>query len=117
MNNAYNCTSEVIRTSFASPKKLQPKDVVLLKGFGNYTWVYLSNGSKVLFAKTMHTILESFQNVSFVRIHKSYCVNLNFIKSQVNKEELTLVMSNGITAEVSRRKKKEFLSLINYNKI
>jgi two-component system, LytTR family, response regulator len=94
---------------------LKPNDIVLLKGSGNYTWVYLANGSKRLLCKTMHSVMDEYEPMFFVRTHKSYSVNLNHFKYQDKHDELTLVLTNGIKAEVSRRKKKDFLSSLSYH--
>ncbi|MES2794850.1 MAG: LytTR family DNA-binding domain-containing protein [Bacteroidota bacterium] len=103
---------ELKNSTITKNYNLKASDIVLFKGNGNYTWIYMANGSKKLLCKTMHTILDDLQQLFFVRIHKSYSVNINHIKFQEMNDELTLVMTNGLKAEVSRRKKKEFLSLI-----
>ena len=93
---------------------LVPSDIVLFKGEGNYTWIYLANGSKRLLCKTMNTILDEYQQIYFVRTHKSYSVNINHIKHLQISGDQSLLLTNGLKAEVSRRKKKEFLSIINF---
>ncbi len=94
-------------------KILRPIDVILMEGNGNYTWVYLANGTKKLYSKTMNLMSEEFQTNDFIRIHKSYSINMNHIKYRDESNDLTLILTNGLKAEVSRRKRKEFLSLIN----
>jgi two-component system, LytTR family, response regulator len=93
---------------------LVPSDIVLFKGEGNYTWIYLSNGSKRLLCKTMNTILDQYQQLYFVRTHKSYSVNINHIKQLHVSGDQTLELTNGLKAEVSRRKRKEFLSYFSF---
>ncbi len=97
----------------SSSVNFMPNDVVLLKGNGNYTWIYLANGTRKLLCKTMHTILDELHFIHFVRTHKSYSVNMNHIRSQDMVNDHTLLMTNGMVVEVSRRKKKEFLSMVN----
>ncbi len=92
---------------------LKSSEIILLKGFGNYTWIYLANGTKKLLCKTMHTILEEFPEMAFIRTHKSYSVNPDFVVFQGNQNKNDLLMANGLVVEVSRRKKKEFLSTLN----
>jgi two-component system LytT family response regulator len=101
------------QTQTIAKANFSPNDVVLLKGNGNYTWIYMTNGSRKLLCKTMHTILDEFHQMQFVRTHKSYSVNINHIRSQDMVNDHTLVMTNGMVVEVSRRKKKEFLSMVN----
>lgn len=92
---------------------LNSNEIVLLKGFGNYTWIYFTNGTKQLLCKTMHTILNEFPEMAFIRTHKSYSVNPDFLLYQGNQHRNDLILTNGLVAEVSRRKKKEILSTIN----
>jgi two-component system, LytTR family, response regulator len=97
-------------------KIIRPIDVILMEGNGNYTWVYFANGTKRLYSKTMHCMSEEFQTADFVRIHKSYSINLNHLQARDENNDLTLILTNGLKAEVSRRKRKEFLTMINlYN--
>jgi len=48
----------------------------------------------------------------FFRIHKSYLVNLNEIKRYIRGDGGQVVMSNGITVDVSKRKKESFLNTL-----
>ena len=109
-----NTKLNVYGTKFVKANKsLRPIDVILMEGNGNYTWVYLANGTKKLYSKTMNLMSEEFQTNDFIRIHKSYSINLNHIKYRDESNDLTLILTNGLKAEVSRRKRKEFLSIIN----
>ena len=59
--------------------------------------------------KHFETILESLP--LFLRVHKSWIVNKSFIK-HYSKSELTIQLSNGLTAKLSKYKKAEFESAI-----
>lgn len=97
------------------PSCLNANDIVLLKGSGNYTWVYLANGSKQLMCKTIHTIMDEYEPMFFVRTHKSYSINMNHFMYLDKEDELKLVLTNGLKAEVSRRKRKDFLTSLNFH--
>ena len=49
---------------------------------------------------------------TFLRIHKSFLINLLHIKEYMRGEGGTVVMSNGMEIEVSRRKKELFLTKV-----
>jgi two-component system LytT family response regulator len=49
------------------------------------------------------------EDAGFVRIHKSYLVNLLHIKEYVRGEGGSVILTNGVELEVARRKKEEFL--------
>ena len=46
---------------------------------------------------------------SFVRIHRSHFINLQHVTKYVKGEGGYVIMSDGSNAEVSRRKKAEFI--------
>jgi two-component system, LytTR family, response regulator len=50
------------------------------------------------------------QDTSFVRIHKSFLINIQHLKEYQKGEGGIVVMSNGKELEVSRRKKEYFVT-------
>ena len=48
----------------------------------------------------------------FLRVHKSFLINLLHIKEYMRGEGGTVIMSNGMEIEVSRRKKELFLAKV-----
>jgi DNA-binding LytR/AlgR family response regulator len=84
-------------------KKILLNDVVLLKGHINYTTFHLQCGSEKL---VPHSI-----KLGFLRIHRSFMVNPNYVKSY-NKENEVLTMSNGHQANISRRRKHTLKDLV-----
>jgi len=60
--------------------------------------------------KLFESILEPAGN--FIRINKSVIININFIKSYSKGDVCLLEMNNGISHEVSRRKKTEVLNKV-----
>jgi two-component system, LytTR family, response regulator len=53
------------------------------------------------------------QDASFVRIHKSYLINMQHLKEYLKGEGGSVLMTNGKELEISRRKKEYF---VNYMK-
>lgn len=84
------------------------KDVMMLEGEGNYTYVHLSNGKKLLLSKTLKEFCELFQQNDFARIRKSYLVNLNYLKEVELSGDVSVTMQTGQRIEISRRRKTEF---------
>ena len=92
-------------------KQIIIRDVVMLQGEGNYTYFHLQCGKKILLSKTMKEYCELFEQNDFVRITKSYLINLNYLKEVEKLGEMTVVMQSGQRIEISRRRK----SLFNQN--
>ena len=84
------------------------KDVMMLEGEGNYTYVHLSNGKKILLSKTLKEFCELFQQNDFARIRKSYLINLNYLKEVDLSGDVSVTMQTGQRIEISRRRKTEF---------
>jgi two-component system LytT family response regulator len=88
-------------------------DIVCLEGLGNYTKVFLKNGKTILCSKTLKQFEEMITKDSFLRIHKSYLINLSHVNDYNSDEDRGIEMTNGIKMAVSRRKKKEVEHKIN----
>jgi two-component system, LytTR family, response regulator len=92
-------------------KQIIIRDVVMLEGEGNYTYFHLKCGKKILLSKTMKEYCGLFEQNDFVRITKSYLINLNYLRDVEKNGELTVIMQSGHRIEISRRRK----SLFNQN--
>ena len=84
------------------------KDVMMLEGEGNYTYIHLSNGKKILLSKTLKGFCDTFSQYDFARIRKSHLINLNFLKEVDLSGEISVTMQTGQKIEISRRRKVAF---------
>ena len=82
-------------------------DIVYLSSDKNYTKFHLAH-SEIIASKPLGTYDEMLISSSFYRVHRSFVVNLNQVKS-FKKRDLLLIMSNGDEVDVSKRKKEELL--------
>ena len=71
----------------------------------NYTRIILKGGKKLLVTRSLKEIEESLEQHSFLRVHRSYLVNLNEIEKYLKGEGGYLIMSDGSTVDVSRSRK------------
>jgi len=85
------------------------KDITHLEATSNYTKFYFSNGKNLLVSRTMKDFLSKLDAEMFVRVHKSFAVNLNYIVQYDVKEDMFVELKSGAKISVSRRKKKDFL--------
>jgi two-component system LytT family response regulator len=86
------------------------KDILFCEASGSYTNFYFNYKHSVCTSKTIHEYEELLGDAGFVRIHKSYLVNLLHVKEYLRGEGGSVVLSNNKELEVSRRKKDVFLS-------
>ena len=84
-------------------------DILYCKADDNYTEIYFKEG-KQLISKTLKYFEEALTAYSFVRIHKSYLVNINEIERYHRGKGGMVTLSNGKEIMVSASRKKELLS-------
>lgn len=89
---------------------LDTVDILYCEGVGNYTRFHIQGKPSILVSKTIKEYEELLQDQSFLRVHKSYLVNLQHIR--MYEKEGILQMSNGDAVSVSRRKKEEIKKLL-----
>ncbi len=80
-------------------------DIVRCEADGNYTCFYLTNKKRVLASRPLGEFEALLDPVQFRRVHKSYLVNRVHVQSLLNHG--ALLMSDGASVEVSRRKMAE----------
>lgn len=81
---------------------IQPETVVMIQADINYSLIYLLNGNKVIVSTCLKKLENRFAPIdSFARVHKSFIVNLNYLKSY---EEGQFLLENDLKCVVSRRK-------------
>ena len=90
-------------------------EIIYLQGDGNYTNIHLAN-NKIYVAKTLKEYEEMLCNSDspFMRVHKTYIVNTNFILNVNRGENNTIVLKNNSNLEISRRKKQELIEKLNF---
>lgn len=87
-------------------------DIIYLEANSNYTSFYLADNRKITATKTLKDFEEILPASMFIRIHHSYIINKNGIEKYIKGEGGQVVMKNGVTLDVARRKKEEFMKAI-----
>jgi two-component system LytT family response regulator len=88
---------------------LKLEDIVYCEAERSYTIFRLVNNKTILISKPLFDYERLLEGTIFLRIHKSFLINLMHVKEYVRGEGGTVVMSTGMEIEVSRRKKEQFL--------
>ena len=96
-------------TSLKGFQVIDLKDILYCEASSNYTNFFFTSGSSICTAKSIHEYEDILADCSFMRIHKSFLVNLVHVKGYLRGEGGKIIMSNKQELEVSRRKKEEFL--------
>jgi two-component system, LytTR family, response regulator len=80
-------------------------DIIYCEATSNYTNFYFADNPLICASKPIHEYESLLEDCNFVRIHKSYLVNLEHIQEYIRGEGGSIIVSNGKEIDVSRRKK------------
>ena len=85
------------------------KDILYLKSDRQYTLFYLKSGDSIMTSKNLGEYEEILSEHNFLRVHHSSLINLTEAKKYIRGEGGSVMMSNGVSIDVSKRKKENFL--------
>jgi two-component system, LytTR family, response regulator len=88
---------------------LDSADIVYIESQSNYSHFVFKDKPKLVVSRTLKEFDELLSPHGFFRTHHSYLVNLNFIDSYKGGAEDSLLLTNGDTVYLSRRRKQDFL--------
>lgn len=76
----------------------------------NYAHIHLNDGNSKLISKTLKFLEQKLSENGFLRVHKSYLINLNAIKSYHRGKGGYVAMTNGKNIPITGGKKAELLN-------
>ncbi len=85
------------------------QDVIYCEANSSYTRFYLPNNKQVVTSKTIKEYEYLLADNFFVRVHRSYLINLRHVKEYRRGEEGIITMTDGQEIKVAKRKKELFL--------
>ena len=91
---------------------LKLEEIIYCEAERSYTIFHLENGKTVMVSKPLLDYDLLLKDTSFLRIHKSFLINLYHVKEYQRGEGGLVIMSDNAQIEVSRRKKDMFLMKI-----
>lgn len=87
-------------------------EIIRCQGEGNYSHIYYAGNKHLLVARTLVEFEELLSEFGFLRIHKSHLVNLKQVKSYIRRKGGRVLLSNGETIPVSRRRNSDVLQAL-----
>jgi len=83
-------------------------DIIAIEASESYSYIHTLDSQKYMVSKNLKHFETLFSsNNNFLRTHKSWIVNLDFLK-EYSKSKLILELENGILAKLSKYKKPQF---------
>lgn len=101
--------SKITLPSTSGFQTFELKNLLCIKGSDNYSIFYFDDKPETVVARTLKNYEEMLKEHGFMRVHKSYLVQLKHVKTIRKKESMELTLSNGIKIPVSRRKVAELM--------
>jgi two-component system LytT family response regulator len=87
--------------------------IILLEADGMYTKITTVNESEILVSKPLKHFVSLLGKIkTFYRPHRSYFINLKYIKEYIKKDGGYIIMDNNETVSISKDKKEEFLAIV-----
>lgn len=86
--------------------------IIFLEAQNNYTKLILIDGTSIVASKTLKYFEELLPSELFFRIHKTYLINMNFVKRFFKIDDFQIELTTGYKLPVSIRKKESFLNAI-----
>jgi two-component system LytT family response regulator len=99
---------QVILPTLEGFEVLRMEEIVRLQGNGNYTDVFLRDGSKKVACRFLKHYAEILP-LPFLRVHRSHILNLECVKAYHRKDGGYAVLLDKTEVEVSPQYKEEFL--------
>jgi two-component system LytT family response regulator len=111
---SFGVSSSPISIQFMGrPISIAPEAIMFMEGEGNYTFIYTNTGKKYLVSRTLKSLSENL-SVNFIRVHKSYVVNTNYVVEQLVHDRI-LKMVGGREVMISRRKFREITGILDHS--
>lgn len=93
---------------------IDTKDILYLKADNSYTSIHLNNGKTHVTSRFLKNFEDHLKNNSnFFRCHKSYIINLDYIKSYSKSNGGTIILNNDFEIPVSQDKSDELIAFFN----
>jgi two-component system, LytTR family, response regulator len=92
---------------------IETSTIIKVEAENVYSVFHLANSKKMVVSRTLKEVEKMLSHWNFMRVHKSFIINLNYITHYTKGEGGVVTLSDGSEVEVSRRSKHEFLARIN----
>lgn len=93
---------------------IDTKDILYLKADNSYTSIHLNNGKTHVTSRFLKNFEDNLKNNSnFFRCHKSYIINIDYVKSYSKSNGGTIILNNEIEIPISQDKSEQLITFFN----
>ncbi len=92
---------------------LEFDEIIMLKADGMYTKISTRSEGELLISKPLKHFVGLLQNrPQFYKPHRSFLINLKYIKSYIKRDGGYILMDNDESVSISKEKREEFLGIV-----
>jgi two-component system LytT family response regulator len=84
---------------------VQPAEILYFEASGAYTQVVMTEGRKLLVSKSLSEFARLQERGPFIRIHRSYLINLNHLQRVLRADGGSVIMTDGAQLPISGERK------------
>ncbi|PKV49033.1 LytTR family two component transcriptional regulator [Aquimarina sp. MAR_2010_214] len=99
-------TPKISITDAKGVHRVKAIDIIYCVSDGNYTTFILKDNSEIIISKNLKHFEIKLKDYNFLRIHKSYLINMDHIDFLIKEQGGSVIMKNGKSLPVSRNCKK-----------
>ncbi|MFK8010436.1 MAG: LytR/AlgR family response regulator transcription factor [Marinicellaceae bacterium] len=113
-NNSSKQTDKLLIKKKGKEFIINLNNVSSIESGGNYIYIH-SNNEVYPMRSTMNKMLKKLDHNQFMRVHRSYIINLDFIKEIISPENQVykITMKNNATVPLSRKYRNQLLNKFN----
>lgn len=116
LNIGADINTKIALPTISGYKMEKISHIVYCEADENYTKIHTIKGDFIHVSRTLKIVEEMLPPEYFFRIHKSYLVNLNFIKSYSRVDGHMILLENGVELEIATRRNEEFVKMLTKSK-
>lgn len=107
-----NRNQKIAISSLDSVRYLLVNQIVRLEADGSYCRLVMADGEAIVSSKNMHHYEQVLPIDTFIKVHRSHIINTHFVDAIIKTDGGSIKLSNGHEVPISRRKKEDFLRII-----
>lgn len=97
-------TRQLLLNTANTVKLINHNQIIFVEADDNYSKLYLDDQSEFRLSKTLGLVEEEINNEMFFRCHRTYLVNVFFIKEISKGDDMSITLKNGSKIPLARRR-------------
>jgi len=112
MNMGNSINSKVALPTLTGYQMEKINNIVYCEGDQNYTKIHLVSRKCILVSKTLKYIEELLPSEVFIRIHKTYLLNLNYVEKYIRTDGHKVILDDGTRLDIANRRNDDFVKAL-----